>query len=61
MNRAPTEAPIPIPAFSPVLSPDLGSAMNVGRLVGELEVPIVRAVGGMADVELEVVRDDVVC
>ncbi|KAG4443417.1 hypothetical protein IFR05_001096 [Cadophora sp. M221] len=55
MKRAPTEAPIPMPAFSPVLRPVLGLAVRVGRLVGELWVEIVKAVGGMMEVELGVV------
>lgn len=58
-KSAPTEAPIPIPAFSPVLKPDLGSGVRVGREVGELCVEIVRGVGGMSVLELEVVGDEV--
>jgi len=54
MKRAPTDAPMPIPAFSPVLRPLLGSAVRVGSVVGELWVEIVRAVGGITAEELGV-------
>lgn len=56
-NSAPTEAPIPIPAFSPVLNPDLGSAVSVGRGVLKLCEEIVRAVGGTSVLELEVIDE----
>ncbi|KAL5314169.1 hypothetical protein ACEPPN_018593 [Leptodophora sp. 'Broadleaf-Isolate-01'] len=44
-----------MPTFSPVPRPDLGLAVRVGRVVGAPWLEIVRAVGGVTEVELGVV------
>ena len=56
-KSAPTEAPMPIPAFSPVLNPDLGSAVSVGRVVLEPCEEIVRAVGETSELKPAVIDE----